>query len=428
MSSSYLAVLLRYVCVFAYLFVHVNADFVIIVRLFCPTPGCPRAHSSFPALPINSHLSSTHRSKELRPVLTSIWAKILSVDTEVGLIYIYWQSFTGKLDVLIALLVCQCKRDLMKPPAATSSKPSGPAPEKVSNVPGLIGGCVYVCVCMYVFECGIEMAHGTFTFIEDETSVGMALVTCLGGLFSVIAQSIEVKIKVNGEYKVTKVHSHFDHQLNHSDGSVMIKLPDLFSEEKRDLLLSFDLPISPVSNESVSIATAAISYLDPTCKSTAAAVVVSGVDFLLTRPAEIQEQQTINVVLDVHRNRIRATEAIKEAVSKGEAGQYPQACDILKTTIDMIEKSASRSDPLCGHLLTDLRECLDRFSNQESFQSGGYAFARSTSIQHQQQRGTYSSPERNVYSNSTQTNQQSNYVRSSFSPSKDSATTSRRGN
>lgn len=85
------------------------------------------------------------------------------------------------------------------------------------------------------------MAGGTFTFIENINVVSEAFATCLGGLLSVVAQNIQVNIQPCGQHTITAVHSHFA-KSTHPDGTTCIKVPDLYAEEKRDLMFSVKLP------------------------------------------------------------------------------------------------------------------------------------------------------------------------------------------
>jgi hypothetical protein len=65
----------------------------------------------------------------------------------------------------------------------------------------------------------------------------------LGGLFSCIAQQLRVDIEFNGQYKITHVHSKYQHEPKKLPSkTVTFKLNDLNADEKRNLIFQLHVP------------------------------------------------------------------------------------------------------------------------------------------------------------------------------------------
>ncbi|CAF2652620.1 unnamed protein product [Rotaria sp. Silwood2] len=84
---------------------------------------------------------------------------------------------------------------------------------------------------------------GTFTYIDQQQAVGPAFAMALGGLFSCVAQQLRVNIEFNEEYRITHVHSKYQHEpKNLPSKKVTFKLNDLNSDEKRNLVFQLHVP------------------------------------------------------------------------------------------------------------------------------------------------------------------------------------------
>jgi len=227
-----------------------------------------------------------------------------------------------------------------------------------------------------------ETARGTFTYIEAISTVGEAFAGCLGGLLSVVAQNIEIDIQIKAEsHKIIKIHSTFSNSITGSGAN--IKVPDLFADEKRDLMLSFELPKVSEAKE-IEFAVASVSYTDPKHKEK---IRLDPVGFKVVRTEGVPEVVVVNPQLDVQRNRIAAADAIAEAVKQADSSNFEKAKKIQQDAIDAIQRSNTKDDALSKELVSDLQECIKRTSDRSQFSNGGMAWAKSAQIQHHQQRG-----------------------------------------
>jgi len=253
-----------------------------------------------------------------------------------------------------------------------------------------------------------ETAHGTFSFIEKIDTVGPAFATCLGGLLTIVAQNIQVKIETDEQTKVEKVLSHYEHE---TDKTVtLIRLPDIFAEESRDLLFSFHVSKLKTPQSECCIATASVSYADPKSRGR---ISLPRVKFFLNRPDSVtaEDKAAVNVILDEQRNRIDTADAIADAISKADKHNYKDAQESLANAINRIESSASSKNNLCKGLMKDLEDCKSRCT-ESKFKQGGLAFAKSNQMKHKQQRAVYkdeADDEIGAYETSAQTKQKTSY-------------------
>lgn len=122
---------------------------------------------------------------------------------------------------------------------------------------------------------------GTYYFVEDDKSVGVAFGDAIGGVVSVVAQNAVVQVQVPPAaaamgVKIDKIHH--DQAMQRDDGSFSVTLGDFYAEESRDVVMSVQLAVPGETNTDSSIAQvmAKLRYTDTlarrpveTCWSTA---------------------------------------------------------------------------------------------------------------------------------------------------------------
>jgi len=236
-----------------------------------------------------------------------------------------------------------------------------------------------------------ELAHGTFTYVESDDMLSDAFATCLGGLFSTVAQKITVELTTAEGCKINKLSTRFKFQIENGGHRAKIDIPDLFAEEKRDLLIEFEVePTSSNGENPIPIASALFSFVRTNSLERDHSERGDPVDFLLKRMDDENASKTPNHLVDIHRNRMITVEAMERAVALGEDGDLKEARNILEHAMDTVKNSVSKDDALCKVLLDNLSTCILRFSDGGSFRQGGGSYASSSSRSHWQQRTTSS--------------------------------------
>merc|ERR1719399_2142494 len=86
-----------------------------------------------------------------------------------------------------------------------------------------------------------EQAKTPFTYVEDTEHIREAFAGTVGGLTSVVAQNLELTLTCHVPLKT--VNTPFTVQ-RPSDSQVVVKIPDVFAGERRDMLVELAVPAS----------------------------------------------------------------------------------------------------------------------------------------------------------------------------------------
>jgi hypothetical protein len=123
-----------------------------------------------------------------------------------------------------------------------------------------------------------------------------------------------------------------------------------------------------------------ITYVDPRSDCTLTTI---SVPFELVRvPQPSTELLQVNYTLDLQRNRVETALVLKQAM---EENNYEQSMNLLKVQVEKIKRSVSEKDPFCQQLIEDLQY---RFRSERDYRSTHH----NTYMQHQTERGTWTSP------------------------------------
>jgi len=104
---------------------------------------------------------------------------------------------------------------------------------------------------------------GTYYFLESDSDVSSAFGDAFGGVLSVVAQNVVLSISAPPEAKLIMVHH--ENKTKKEDSSYVVKLGDLYAEERRDVIFEVTLRSDENISEEVQgipHANATLSYLD----------------------------------------------------------------------------------------------------------------------------------------------------------------------
>ncbi len=82
---------------------------------------------------------------------------------------------------------------------------------------------------------------------------------CLGGLLSVVGQNLSLKLELQGDNSVAKVHGNRAINWTSYKKICEIGIGDLQSEEERDIVLELKLPLLPLPQQDL-VLKASLSY------------------------------------------------------------------------------------------------------------------------------------------------------------------------
>jgi len=207
--------------------------------------------------------------------------------------------------------------------------------------------------------------EGMYHFVENEEMIKEAFASCLGGLLSTVAQEIELKIKFNPEGTNVKVHK--DSGLTIENGVHKVKFADLQSEEKRNVLVSCDLPLKTRSDADYLLYEVEFEY-----KNTIANSVDLGVfQCTVNRSGKIAD---FNESVDETKNRVITANALKEAARLGEKNDLDGCRKLLTATLEKVENSTSACTAECINMQRDIKTALKKSRDERTFFDEGTYF------------------------------------------------------
>lgn len=232
-----------------------------------------------------------------------------------------------------------------------------------------------------------EISGGTFSFIETVGAIQDAFAQCIGGLLSVVAKNLQVKIECihpTVYLESIKAGSYPNSvSSNHHTGS--IDAGDLYADEERNFLVSVNIP-AEISSNRTSLLKISCTYNDPFTKET---VILEDHEVRIER-TKTARQETFSIEVDRQRNRIRAADAIAQARTAAERGDLTGAISTLDNCRKLLSEtmSAKSQDSLCIALDAELKEMQDRMASRRLYEESGRAYILSGLSSHSWQRAT----------------------------------------
>lgn len=232
-----------------------------------------------------------------------------------------------------------------------------------------------------------QRGEGIYSYVENEDMIGDAFGEAMGGLLTTSHQNVNLSLQLAPGVSLIKAFTAFP--VKHQDGGyVDIMLGDLFAEERRDVLLSLNVP------EAISEGTLSLGVVR------ARGFCVSGLPrteeserlcLQLERCKSLPVADSAHWQVARHRHRHEATEALAGARTAARSGDLRGARKLVQTTIESLGSSAIAlaGDALILGLVTDLKDCLKDLQEEVTYHSVGSKKMASMQSSYQQQRSTY---------------------------------------
>ncbi|KAK7257691.1 hypothetical protein RIF29_31848 [Crotalaria pallida] len=234
-----------------------------------------------------------------------------------------------------------------------------------------------------------EISGGTFSFIEAEDVIQDAFAQCIGGLLSVVAQELQVKVEcVHPSLQLGSVKAgSYKTSLMADARMASINVGDLYAEEERDFLVTVNVPVDDSSDE-MSLLIVKGLYRDSITKEMVDLQETSEVK--IQRPDIGTTELVVSIEVDRQRNRLRAAEVIAEARVAAERGDLSAAVSVLESYHKALSEtvSAQAGDRLCVALSAELKEMQERMASQRVYEQSGRAYVLSGLSSHSWQRAT----------------------------------------
>ena len=256
-----------------------------------------------------------------------------------------------------------------------------------------------------------EHGNGLYGYIENTDLIGETFAQCIGGLISMAAKDLKVTIEVTNENVM--LHKNLnDYKVNTVKKGKIIELmiPDMQSEEERDLLFTLALNKTNEVIDSDALCKFSLEYFSVVSKKKLSNVTLCSIN---------RTENTVDIGLrdfkiDKQKNRIDAADAMDSADKLGNSNNLKEARLILTNAIKSIQNSVSKDDVFCKSLVEDLQQCYDKLKSRNDYISYGSKKLKMKKKAHKKQRAIESNNNaqmcyKNSYQQSMMDNWNNNY-------------------
>ncbi|KAF3328115.1 von Willebrand factor type A domain-containing protein [Carex littledalei] len=232
-----------------------------------------------------------------------------------------------------------------------------------------------------------EASSGTFSFIEDTSSIQDAFAQCIGGLLSVVAQETHITLEsANHGLKITGIKSgSYESRVENGGMKGTIDVGDLYADEQRSFLLFVNVPRSGIEGPTKLIKVN-MTYKDA---ATGSVVELGEQEVSIERPETVTDNQ---ICIEVEREtvRVQAMEDMVAARAAAERGAMDEAVEILESRQREVHTSVvgMSGDLACEQLQHELQEMGRRMSTREGYAQSGRAYTLAGLSAHTKQRAT----------------------------------------
>jgi uncharacterized protein YegL len=225
-----------------------------------------------------------------------------------------------------------------------------------------------------------EQAQTPFTFVEDTDKIREAFAGAVGGLSSIVAQGVELKLTCHVPLKA--IHTPFPTQ--QTEREAIITIPDMFASERRDILVELSVPADSSGAAQTLLLEASAKYIDLRGNRNVqtAPVVMEAHRTDLPQPEAEPDEE-----VSAQRERVEVTRALEDAAQASDLGQFDQALQLIDACDERM-RSAKKKSPASVALGQELEDARNRMRNRNSWEEGGRAEIRDAAQMHKMQRCT----------------------------------------
>jgi uncharacterized protein YegL len=225
-----------------------------------------------------------------------------------------------------------------------------------------------------------EQVQTPFTFVEDTDKIREAFAGAVGGLTSIVAQGVELKLTCHVPLKA--IHTPFPTQ--QTERQAIITIPDMFASERRDILVELSVPADNAGATQTLLLEASAKYTDLRGNRT---VQTAPVAMEAQRTDEPQPEAEPDEEVSAQRERVEVTRALEDAAQASDLGQFDQALQLIDACDERM-RSAKKKSPASEALGQELEDARNRMRSRSSWEGGGRAEIKDAAQMHKMQRCT----------------------------------------
>lgn len=231
---------------------------------------------------------------------------------------------------------------------------------------------------------------GSYYFVDKDSDVSSAFGDALGGVLSVVAQNVYVRIKVPSgasNLGVSILNIQHEKAIRQPDGSYDIALGDFYAEESRDIIVETSLARkSTGANVNIPHVLVSMSYLDTIKKEL---LTSPGVNGAVIRSADNAVSKT-NDYVALQSIRINAATAVTETAALAERGNLEGARSSIRKHILKVQQESDqleeKTNPLVVQILNELNTMFAGLSCQTEYKKSGSKYMQNKKASWQAQR------------------------------------------
>ncbi|GMH65917.1 hypothetical protein TL16_g04313 [Triparma laevis f. inornata] len=207
---------------------------------------------------------------------------------------------------------------------------------------------------------------GSYYFVETEDNVSSAFGDCIGGLLSVAAQNIKVKIR---ETTGATIEVKDDRAVRTTSSSFTLQIGDIMAEETKDFLIEvFNFQSGGVAQVEVQV-----EYVD-ILNSTTCTSPVESITTLLPDDATVSE---VDVYVGLQALRVLVANTLKTAGGQARGRNIKEAREVVQGCIKTITDESAKltlgagDQVIITSLLKDLNDCLSGMVSYQEYEQRG---------------------------------------------------------
>lgn len=233
--------------------------------------------------------------------------------------------------------------------------------------------------------------NGLYYYVDNSDAIPESFCDCLGGLLSVAAQNLKLRITAAGDcglekpvtaYKTVTVQEHKIYE---------VTIPDIYSEEEKDILCTVNVPKCPdhVNAQEYQLA---VFHLDYFNVIDCAPYLLSATAVITLTPEGPEVHGDVDKEIELQRNRCEAAQALTLATELADQGNYEAARSAIRRCRARIQASTCATDDLSTHLVETLTDAEGGLRDKTSYVEYGKQAATSYTLSHLQQRSNCFTP------------------------------------
>lgn len=245
-----------------------------------------------------------------------------------------------------------------------------------AELPELLERCRAAGCSLYVFGFGAdhdaamlsdiaEQAQTPFTYIEDTENIREVFAGAVGGLASMVAQGLELRVQSSVPLKA--VNTPFSVR-RASDTEATVTIPDLMVGECRNILVELTVPAQGEGASQTRLLEAAVRYTD---LRTNCVVETEPVAMEAQRTDEPQPEVEPDEEVSAQRERFEVTRALREAATRCDDGEIEEASRVLESAQQRMR--CAKKTKFSEALGQEIEDARGRMRSRSIWEQGGRA-------------------------------------------------------